>query len=132
MRSLELREFYICCFQKYVVEKNKQKQIIIEYFLFCNFWQIWIIRHFISKFCLQANIIFNTNYLNLLLIIIIEISNIDKSFSIVYCFAIFESKKIFIFIFKILKNLIFYNCINSCIIVNDFVLELFFVIIKTR
>ncbi len=81
---------------------------------------------------MQIDIIFNTNYLNLLLIIIVKISNINKSFPTIYCYIIFKSKKIFIFIFKALKNLIFYNYINSSVIISNFALELFFIIIKTR
>jgi len=75
---------------------------------------------------------FNTNYLNLSLTIIVEISNINKSFSTIYCYIIFESKKIFIFIFEVLKNLVFYNCIGLCVLISDFALELFSIIIRTR
>ncbi len=132
LRNLEIKEFYIRYRQKYVVEKDKKQQVIVKHFLFYNVWQIWIARRFVNKFCLQTNITFNTNYLNLLLAIIVEIFNISKSFSTIYCYIISKFKEIFIFIFETLKILIFYNCIDSCVVISDFTLKLFFAIIRTK
>lgn len=132
LRDLELREFHVRCHQKYIVKREMRRQIVIKHFLFCNSWQVRMTRRFVSEFCLQTNVTFNTNYLNLSLTIIVEISNIDKIFSIVYCYIIFEFKETMTFIFESLKKLMFYDCINSRVVISDFVLEMSIVLIKMR
>lgn len=60
----------------------------------------------------------------MLLFVLIEITNFDKTFSIVYYFIFSESIETFAFMWACLKKLFFYNnYLDSVIILNDFSLN---------
>jgi hypothetical protein len=54
------------------------------------------------------------------LFVIVEIINTFKTFSIAFDFIIFKLTEIFKFINTQLKKLMFYDCLDSAVIVDDF------------
>ncbi len=69
---------------------------------------------------MQTDAMFNTNKLHLSLSVIVEIINIFKTFSLTFCFIISESTEVFKFVNTQLKKLMFYDCSNFTVIVENF------------
>jgi len=63
---------------------------------------------------------FNTNKLHLPLSVIVEIINTFKTFSIAFCFITFKLTEAFEFVNTQLKKLMFYDCSDSAVIVENF------------
>jgi len=81
---------------------------------------------------MQTDATFNTNKFCLSLSVVVEIINTFKTFLIAFCFIISESIKIFKFMNTQLKKLMFYDCLNSAVIVDDFSKNLDAVMMRHR
>jgi len=69
---------------------------------------------------MQTDAMFNTNKLCLSLFVIVEITNTFKTFSLAFCFIIFELTEAFEFVNTQLKKLMFYDHSDSAVIVENF------------
>jgi hypothetical protein len=68
----------------------------------------------------KTNATFNTNYLKLLLSVIVNINNCRKTFLTVYYYIMLESTASLKFVVNQLSDLAFYNCPKAVVIVGDF------------
>jgi hypothetical protein len=73
-----------------------------------------------SGFIYKTDIIFNTNKLRLLLLVIVGINNTSKTFLIAFMYYTTESAKAFKFTSKQLTDLAFYDCLEAAVICGDF------------
>ncbi len=69
---------------------------------------------------MQTDAMFNTNKLHLPLSVIVEITNTFKTFSLAFCFIIFKLTEAFECVNTQLKKLMFYDCSDSAVIVENF------------
>jgi len=107
--------------KKYVIDnKNNCTQWVVQHIFFCFSEQINLARRFVSGFCMQTDAMFNTNKLHLPLSVIVEITNTFKTFSLAFCFIIFKLTEAFECVNTQLKKLMFYDCSDSAVIVENF------------
>jgi len=107
--------------KKYVINNEGNcTQQVVQHIFFCFSEQINLVKRFVSGFCMQTDAMFNTNKLCLPLFVIVEITNTFKTFSLAFCFIIFESTEAFEFVNTQLKKLMFYDHSDSAVIVENF------------
>ena len=107
--------------KKYIIDnENNCTQQVVQHIFFCFSEQINLAKRFVSGFCMQTDATFNTNKLHLSLSVIVEITNTFKTFSVAFCFIIFKSTEAFEFVNTQLKKLMFYDCSDSAVIVENF------------
>ena len=121
LKCLEEEGFHVRCQKKYQTTDNVRQKEIIEHFFFCHPIQIQYARRFVSGFAIQTDATFNTNHLNMLLSLLLGVTNTLKSFSVAYCYVSSESSEAFMFINACLQDLYFYDdCPGPAVIIGDF------------
>lgn len=131
--TLKEEKFHVRCMEKYLVEDNIPQRRVVEHFFFCNDKQISLARRFVSGFMIQTDATFNTNQLNLPLSTLVGVTNTMRTFTVAYCFITSESAESFLFIFKCLQDLIFYDeCPGPGVILGDFAAGLVAAMLKKR
>jgi len=119
--QLDLEDFRVRVMEKYVVDsEGNHTQQVVQHIFFCSSEQIDLARRFVSGFCMQTDVTFNTNQLRLPLSIIVGITNTSKTFPLAFCFITSESTEAFEFVNTQLKELMFYDCPGPAVIVGDF------------
>lgn len=70
---------------------------------------------------IQTNVTFNTNQLNLLLSVLVDKNNLNKTFHFAYYIIISEFAKAFAFITQCINNLFFNdNCLGLFVTIRNF------------
>jgi hypothetical protein len=82
--------------------------------------QILLTRRFVSGFMYKTDATFNTNKLQLLLLVIVRINNTGKTFLLTFMYHITKSAKAFKFASDQLTDLAFYDCLKPAVICGDF------------
>lgn len=118
--------------EKNVIESGQVEKRVIEHFFFCNSEQIRLARRFVSHFLLETNATFNISRLNMLLSVLLGITNTETSFLVAYCYITSESKESFMFLFAYIQELIFYDYSPDCYdLIGDFAAGLEVAMVKT-
>lgn len=86
---------------------------------------------FVNNFIIQIDAIFNTNTLNILLLILIEITNTMSSFLLAYTFIFSEFAEVIKFVNACCKELFFWDdCLGLVVMLRDFSLDLLVAIVR--
>ena len=106
--------------EKFNLNTDKVVDRQLQQVWFVHFKQIQYVQYFITNWTLFVNETFRTNKLNLVFIIIVDITNYNSIFINSLSFIRSENKLFFDFIFKSLKKHVFYSFIPVLhVVVND-------------
>lgn len=128
---LKEESFHVRCLEKNIIEDNQVKRRVIEYFFFRNTGQLCLARRFLSHFLVETDATFNTNRLNMLLSVLLGITNTGSSFPAAYCFISSEAKDSFLFMFACMEEFMFHDqCVGPNVILRDFAVRLGVAMVK--
>ena len=92
--------------EKWVVEQDERQHKIIEHFFFTSQRQIVLARQFVSNFVLITDATFNTNENKLVLV---AVTNTQKSLPVAYCYIRSETTEAFVFMMECMRDFFFYD-----------------------
>ena len=123
LKTFETHGVHVHIREKYLVEADTgyRQEIQFFFFFFCNRAQILFVRRFASQFIVITDATFTTNANELLLSVIVCVTNTLRSSPIAYCFIALGSADAFVFINECMRELFLHDaCRGSAVILGDF------------